>query len=119
MPTMNIQISLKFHTVYAATKVLQNYLDLGLKEITINIIYNKTHSIGSGLGGMPYKASFHSSPGQLQMIGHHRHRHVCRYAMLFMQFVTIKHFRGRVRVEEIFAVRIREIFPQKTPEFGH
>ena len=33
MPTMNIQISLKFHAVCAASKVLQNYNDLGLKEL--------------------------------------------------------------------------------------
>ena len=33
MPRMNIQISLKFHAACAASKVLQNYNDLGLKEI--------------------------------------------------------------------------------------
>ena len=33
MPTMNIQISLKCHAVCTASKVLQNYNDLGLKEI--------------------------------------------------------------------------------------
>ena len=33
MPTMNIQISLKCHAVCAASKVLQNYNHLGLKEI--------------------------------------------------------------------------------------
>ena len=35
MPTMNIQISLKFHAVCAAPKVLQNYNDLGLEELNI------------------------------------------------------------------------------------
>ena len=50
MPTMNIHISLKFHAVCAASKVLQNYNDLGLKEITINKINNMTQSIGLGLG---------------------------------------------------------------------
>ena len=35
MPTMNIQISLKFHAVCAVSKVLQNYNDLGLKEVYI------------------------------------------------------------------------------------
>ena len=34
---MNIQISLKFRAVCAASKVLQNYNDLGLKEIHIYI----------------------------------------------------------------------------------
>ena len=33
MPTMNIQISLKFHAVCAASKVLQNYNDLGMKGV--------------------------------------------------------------------------------------
>ena len=33
MSTMNIQSNLKFHTVCATSKVLQNYNDLGLKEI--------------------------------------------------------------------------------------
>ena len=33
MSTMKIQISLKFHSVCAASKVLQNYNDLGLKEV--------------------------------------------------------------------------------------
>ena len=35
MPIMNIQISLKFHAVCAFSKVLQNYNDLGLKEIKL------------------------------------------------------------------------------------
>ena len=34
MPTTNIQISLKFDAVCAASKVLQNDNDLGLKELT-------------------------------------------------------------------------------------
>ena len=33
IPTMNIQISLKFHAICTASKVLQNYNDLGLKGI--------------------------------------------------------------------------------------
>ena len=33
MLTMNIQISLKFHAVCAASKVLQNYNDLGMKGV--------------------------------------------------------------------------------------
>ena len=36
---MNIQISLKFHAVCAASKVLQNYNDLGLKEL-YSYVYN-------------------------------------------------------------------------------
>ena len=67
MPTMNIHISLKFHAVCAASKVLQNYNDLGLKEITINKInnnYDTKYWLGTRL---PYKTSFHSSPGQLQI----------------------------------------------------
>ena len=38
MPTMNIQISLKFHAVCAASKVLQNYNGLGLKEIKFVVV---------------------------------------------------------------------------------
>ena len=34
MLTINIKISLKFHAVCAASKVLQNCNDLGLKELT-------------------------------------------------------------------------------------
>ena len=33
MPIMNIQISLKFHAVCATSIVMQNYNDLGLKEL--------------------------------------------------------------------------------------
>ena len=35
MPTINIQISLKFHAVCTASTVLQNYNDLGLKDYVL------------------------------------------------------------------------------------
>ena len=43
MQTMNIQISLKFHAVCGASKIVQNYNDLGLKgqikKIRISIYF--------------------------------------------------------------------------------
>ena len=42
MQTMNIHISLKFHAVCAASKVLQNYNDLGLKDIFFNYVSRRT-----------------------------------------------------------------------------
>ena len=47
MPTMNIQISLKFHAVCAASKVLQNYNDLG-KRYTKTELY-QTNDKSQGL----------------------------------------------------------------------